>query len=78
MTELAGEYLLAEISRALIEALIEENQIRLGVLSAADKNVSDKKEELRRKERTLRQETITTELLDVVVGAEAVTATERF
>jgi F0F1-type ATP synthase gamma subunit len=34
--------------------------------------------ELRLKERTLRQETITTELLDVVVGAEAVTETERF
>ncbi len=71
--ELAGEYLLAEISRALIEALIEENEIRLGVLTAANKNISDKLEELRRKERTLRQETITTELLDVVVGAEAVT-----
>lgn len=76
LAELAGEYLLAEISRVLIEALIEENQIRLGVLTAADKNVSDKKEELRRKERTLRQETITTELLDVVVGALAVTETE--
>ena len=76
LAELAGEYLLAEISRALIEGLIEENQIRLGVLNAASKNISDKLEELRRKERTLRQETITTELLDVVVGALAVTETE--
>jgi F-type H+-transporting ATPase subunit gamma len=76
LAELAGEYLLAEISRALIEALIAENRVRLGVLTAADKNVSDKKEELRRKEWTLRQETITTELLDVVVGAEAVSHTE--
>jgi len=73
LVELAGEYLLAEISRALIESLIAENRIRLGVLTAADKNVSDKKEELRRKAWTLRQETITAELLDVVVGAEAVT-----
>jgi F-type H+-transporting ATPase subunit gamma len=72
LAELAGEYLFAEISRALIEALAEENQIRLGVLSAANKNISEKLEDLRRKERTLRQETITTELLDVVVGAEAV------
>jgi F-type H+-transporting ATPase subunit gamma len=77
LNELAGEYLLAEISRALIEALAEENQIRLGVLTAADKNISDKQEELRRKERTLRQETITTELLDVVVGAEAVIESEE-
>jgi F-type H+-transporting ATPase subunit gamma len=76
LAELAGEYLLAEISRALIESLAEENQIRLGVLSAASQNISDKLEELRRKERTLRQETITTELLDVVVGAEAVFESE--
>jgi F-type H+-transporting ATPase subunit gamma len=73
LAALAGEYLFAEISRALLEALIEENEIRLGVLTAANKNISDKLDELRRKERTLRQETITTELLDVVVGAEAVT-----
>jgi F-type H+-transporting ATPase subunit gamma len=72
LRELAGEYLFAEIGRALIESLIAENEIRLGVLTAANKNISDKLEELRRKERTLRQETITTELLDVVVGAEAV------
>jgi F-type H+-transporting ATPase subunit gamma len=77
LAELAGEYLLGEISRALIEALIEENQIRLGVLTAASKNISDKLDELRRTERTLRQETITTELLDVVVGALAVTETDR-
>lgn len=77
VTELAGEYLIVEISRTLIEALAEENQIRLGVLTAASQNISDKLEELRRKERTLRQETITTELLDVVVGAEAVTESEQ-
>ena len=72
LAELASEYLLAEINRAIIEALAEENQIRLGVLTAANKNISDKIKGLHRKERTLRQETITTELLDVVVGAEAV------
>ena len=76
LTELAGEYLLVEISRALIEALAEENQIRLGVLTAASQNISNKLEELGRKERTLRQETITTDLLDVVVGAEAVIESE--
>ena len=77
LAELADEYLLAEISRGLIEALVEESQIRLGVLTTASKNISDKLDELRRKERTLRQETITTELLDVVVGALAVTEPAR-
>jgi F-type H+-transporting ATPase subunit gamma len=77
LTELAGEYMLAEISRTLIEALAEENQVRLGVLSAASKNISDKLEDMQREARTLRQETITTELLDVVVGAEAVMESEH-
>ncbi len=77
LTELAGEYLLAEINRVLIESLAEENHIRLGVLTAANKNIADKVDDLHRKERSLRQETITTELLDVVVGAEAVIASER-
>ncbi|MEG6508976.1 FoF1 ATP synthase subunit gamma [Methyloligella sp. 2.7D] len=72
LAELAGEYLLAEITRALIEAMAAENQIRLGVLTAASQNIADKLDELNRKARNLRQETITTELLDVVVGAEAV------
>jgi F-type H+-transporting ATPase subunit gamma len=76
LTALAGEYLLAEVNRALIESLAEENQIRLGVLTAANKNISDKLKELHGKERSLRQETITTELLDVVVGAEAVIESE--
>lgn len=77
LTELAGEYLLLEISRTLIEALAEENRVRLNVMTAAARNISDKLDDLRQTERTLRQETITTELLDVVVGAEAVIDTQR-
>jgi F-type H+-transporting ATPase subunit gamma len=77
LTELAGEYLLLEISRALVEALAEENRVRLGVMTAAVRNISDKLDNLRQTERTLRQETITTELLDVVVGAEAVIDSQK-
>ncbi|MEJ2517390.1 MAG: F0F1 ATP synthase subunit gamma [Methyloceanibacter sp.] len=77
LTELAGEYLLLEISRALIEALAEENRVRLGVMTAAVRNISDKLDNLRQTERTLRQETITTDLLDVVVGAEAVIDSQK-
>lgn len=74
--ELAGEYLFAEISRALIEAMIEENQIRLHVLSAADENIRHKLDDLKRQTQLLRQETITSELLDVVTGAEAVSGNQ--
>ncbi len=72
LSDLAGEYLLAEIASALMEAMIEESTVRLHTLDQADKNIAHKLEELRRKEHALRQEEITTELLDIVVGAEAV------
>lgn len=68
----AQEYLMAEIARALTEAFVGENATRLRVLSAADRNIGDKMEELQQQARQLRQETITAELLDIVIGAEAV------
>jgi F0F1-type ATP synthase gamma subunit len=42
-------------------------------MQAATDNVTTKLDDLARIERELRQEEITTELLDVVTGAEAVT-----
>lgn len=68
----AGEYLMAEIARALTEAFVGENATRLRVLTAADRNIGDKIDALRQTARQLRQETITAELLDIVIGAEAV------
>jgi F-type H+-transporting ATPase subunit gamma len=67
-----GEYLMAEIARALTEAFVGENATRLRVLNAADQNIGDKMDELQRAAQQLRQETITAELLDIVIGAEAV------
>lgn len=68
----AGEYLMAEIARALTEAFVGENATRLRVLSAADRNIGEKIDALREQTRHLRQEAITAELLDIVTGAEAV------
>lgn len=69
---LASEYLFAEITRAVMQSLASENGARLRVMEAADHNIGDKLETLRRTERALRQEAITAELLDVITGAEAV------
>ena len=68
----AGEYLMGEIARALTEAFVGENATRLRVLTAADRNIGDKMDALRQMARQLRQETITSELLDIVIGVEAV------
>ena len=72
LQSLAGEYLFAEITRAAMESLASENAARLQVMEAADHNIGDKLDVMRRQEHALRQDAITSELLDVVIGAEAV------
>lgn len=74
LLRLASEYLFAEITRAVMESLASENGARLRVMEAANQSIGDKLVELRIKERSVRQETITSELLDVVTGSEAVLA----
>lgn len=69
---LAREYLFAEISRAVTESMATENAIRLRVMESAGEGIDNKVEALTRQEQNLRQEEITTELLDVVTGADAV------
>lgn len=72
LQQLASEYLFAEITRAVMESLASENGARLRVMETADHNIGDKLGGLRRSENALRQEAITSELLDVVTGSEAV------
>lgn len=72
LDRLSGEYLFAEVTRAIMESLASENGARLQVMSAADHNIGDKLEAMGRRRNHLRQEAITAELLDVVTGAEAV------
>lgn len=69
---LAQEYLLAEIADALMESLASENAARLRTMDAASRNIDDRLERLRREERAARQEQTTSDMLDVVTGAEAV------
>lgn len=72
LRRLGNEYLFAEITRAVMESLASENGARLRVMEAADHNIGDQLEVLRRSENALRQEAITSELLDIVTGSEAI------
>lgn len=74
---LIGELLFAQLAHAATESFASENAARLSAMEAASDNVDRKLDDLRRLERELRQEEITTELLDVVTGAEAVKEDER-
>lgn len=72
LARLADEYLLAEVTRAVMESLASENGARLHVMESADRNIDNRLERLSSQAHTLRQEAITAELLDLMTGAEAI------
>ncbi|MCB1745213.1 MAG: F0F1 ATP synthase subunit gamma, partial [Gammaproteobacteria bacterium] len=72
LARLGGEYLLAGVTLAIMESLVSENAARLQMMERADSNIDDKLQTLGRLENTLRQEAITSELLDIVSGTEAI------
>jgi F-type H+-transporting ATPase subunit gamma len=72
LDQLAPEYLFAEISRTLVESLASEHGVRMRTMDMAARNIDDRVEKLQRDEDAARQEATTTEMLDVVTGAEAV------
>ena len=74
---LTEEYVFAELVHATMEALAGENAARLAAMSAARENIEKKLDELRGTENRLRQDEITTELMDVVAGSEALLHVRR-
>jgi F-type H+-transporting ATPase subunit gamma len=69
---LVDELVLAELMRAAMESFASENGARLATMEAAHTSIDKKLDELTQDERRRRQDEITTELLDIVTGAEAV------
>ncbi|WP_417435413.1 FoF1 ATP synthase subunit gamma [Hoeflea sp.] len=68
---LIRNHLFASLFRAAAEAMVTENAARLALMQQAEQSVDDRLEELKSDTRTLRQTEITTELLDVIIGFEA-------
>jgi F-type H+-transporting ATPase subunit gamma len=64
------------LTEAAIEALVSENAARFAAMDSAHDNVSKTLERLRQDARQARQDDITTELLDLVTGAEALNSAE--
>ncbi len=68
---LAAEYLFARLTEAAVESLASENAARWTAMESARDNVSHKLDELRRVAQRARQEEITAELLELIVGTQA-------
>lgn len=64
-------HLFAGLFRAAAEALVTENAARLALMQQAEQAVDERLEELTSETRAVRQSEITTELLDVIIGFEA-------
>lgn len=69
--KLMVEYVFALLTEAAVESIASENAARFAAMQSAHDNVSKKLGKLRQEERVARQDEITTELLDLVIGAEA-------
>ncbi len=72
--KLAAEYFFALLTEATVESIASENAARFAAMQAACDNVSKKLDQLQSQARQARQEEITTELADLITGAEAVAA----
>ena len=72
LERLTAEYVYAALVEAAIESLASENSARMMTMEAARDNVARKLRDVAREAALARQEQITTELLDLVTGEQAV------
>lgn len=70
-THLFRQYLFISLYRALTQSLASENAARLMAMQAAEKNILETLDDLQALFREERQAAITSELLDIVAGFEA-------
>jgi F-type H+-transporting ATPase subunit gamma len=71
LSALIGQYLFSQLYRAYAESLTSENTSRLMTMQAAEKNIEERLSELNIEYHGQRQGQITSELLDIVSGVEA-------
>jgi len=70
---LIEEYFFAQLVRGATESFASENAARVALTQAARHSIEGRLEELGSEQRQLRQQEITTEILEVIAGSEALT-----
>jgi F-type H+-transporting ATPase subunit gamma len=74
LARLVREYLFVSLFRAQVDALASEHASRLSSMQAAERNIEERLTRLRGEHRQRRQMAITSNLMDVIAGFEALTA----
>jgi F-type H+-transporting ATPase subunit gamma len=77
LRHLLNQYLFVTIFRGCAESQASEHTSRLAAMQSAERNLDDRIEEVTMEFRRARQNAITSELLDVVMGFETVTGENR-
>ncbi len=77
LDRLAAEYVYAQLCEAAMHAFVAENEARMIAMVAAKNNTETKLAALLQRERQLRQEEITTEIVELATGAQASRTTRR-
>ena len=70
LERLAAEYVYAQLCEAAMHAFEAENEARMMAMASAKTNIETKLAGLSQRERQLRQEEITTEIVELAAGAE--------
>jgi F-type H+-transporting ATPase subunit gamma len=71
LERLAAEYVYAQLCEAATRSFAAENEARMTVMAAAKTNIETKLATLSERERALRQEQITAEVVELAAGTEA-------
>ncbi|WP_372966263.1 F0F1 ATP synthase subunit gamma [Marinobacter sp.] len=71
LSSLIRSHIFASVFRASAEAMVTENSARLALMQQAEQSVDERIEAVKGELRTVRQTEITNELMDVIIGFEA-------
>jgi F-type H+-transporting ATPase subunit gamma len=71
LSDLLQQHILVVLYRAIVHSMMSEHTARMQSMQAAEKNIEDRLDELQGDFRRTRQTSITSELLDIVSGFEA-------
>jgi F-type H+-transporting ATPase subunit gamma len=68
LARLAEEYMFAELFEAIVQSYAGENEARLRAMTAAHSHIETMSETLAARARLVRQEEITSEILELITG----------
>ncbi|MDO6824324.1 F0F1 ATP synthase subunit gamma [Marinobacter sp. 1_MG-2023] len=77
LSSLIRSHIFASVFRASAEAMVTENAARLALMQQAEQSVDERIEDVKGELRSVRQTEITNELMDVIIGFEALQKKRR-